>query len=83
MYKCINGKTNDTGKLYIFDGIKDCTVNNHWWETPVNIHIWVKKMLPVYVCINGKVYHAGKSYTVYPKKYAHGFVVLCFVVVMQ
>ena len=25
----------------------------------------------------------GKSYTVYPKKYAHGFVVLCFVVVMQ
>ena len=32
--------------------------------------------------------HAGGSYmanihTVYPKKYAHGFVVLCFVVVMQ
>ena len=25
----------------------------------------------------------GKRYTVYPKKYAHGFVVLCFVVVMQ
>ena len=24
-----------------------------------------------------------KGYTVYPKKYAHGFVVLCFVVVMQ
>ena len=24
-----------------------------------------------------------KRYTVYPKKYAHGFVVLCFVVVMQ
>ena len=24
-----------------------------------------------------------KAYTVYPKKYAHGFVVLCFVVVMQ
>ena len=23
------------------------------------------------------------AYTVYPKKYAHGFVVLCFVVVMQ
>ena len=22
-------------------------------------------------------------YTVYPKKYAHGFVVLCFIVVMQ
>ena len=28
--------------------------------------------------------HANNvSYTVYPKKYAHGFVVLCFVVVMQ
>ena len=26
---------------------------------------------------------ARRSYTVYPKKYAHGFVVLCFVVVMQ
>ena len=25
----------------------------------------------------------GHSYTVYPNKYAHGFVVLCFVVVMQ
>ena len=25
----------------------------------------------------------GKTYIVYPKKYAHGFVVLCFVVVMQ
>ena len=27
--------------------------------------------------------NAGLAYTVYPKKYAHGFVVLCFVVVMQ
>ena len=26
---------------------------------------------------------AGYCFTVYPKKYAHGFVVLCFVVVMQ
>ena len=28
-------------------------------------------------------YSLGCLYTVYPKKYAHGFVVLCFVVVMQ
>ena len=28
-------------------------------------------------------YHRTASDTVYPKKYAHGFVVLCFVVVMQ
>ena len=27
--------------------------------------------------------HANDISTVYPKKYAHGFVVLCFVVVMQ
>ena len=26
---------------------------------------------------------ASRTHTVYPKKYAHGFVVLCFVVVMQ
>ena len=26
---------------------------------------------------------SGMPFTVYPKKYAHGFVVLCFVVVMQ
>ena len=29
------------------------------------------------------VYVIDTHYTVYPKKYAHGFVVLCFVVVMQ
>ena len=28
-------------------------------------------------------YAVGEYATVYPKKYAHGFVVLCFVVVMQ
>ena len=33
-----------------------------------------------YICLQ-LVDHDG--YTVYPKKYAHGFVVLCFVVVMQ
>ena len=27
--------------------------------------------------------HASERHTVYPKKYAHGFVVLCFAVVMQ
>ena len=32
--------------------------------------------------MNERLYRT-KDYTVYPKKYAHGFVVLCFVVVMQ
>ena len=31
----------------------------------------------------GKLTYMLVVYTVYPKKYAHGFVVLCFVVVMQ
>ena len=31
----------------------------------------------------GNMIRMGKVDTVYPKKYAHGFVVLCFVVVMQ
>ena len=51
-----------------------------------------KESLPAHVCCPVE---GGKSctdavllstvifYTVYPKKYAHGFVVLCFVVVMQ
>ena len=29
------------------------------------------------------IVYASQDHTVYPKKYAHGFVVLCFVVVMQ
>ena len=31
----------------------------------------------------GRISLTMNSHTVYPKKYAHGFVVLCFVVVMQ
>ena len=30
-----------------------------------------------------QTWYSALLYTVYPKKYAHGFVVLCFVVVMQ
>ena len=33
--------------------------------------------------IKGATSSHVRRYTVYPKKYAHGFVVLCFVVVMQ
>ena len=40
--------------------------------------LWIRQR--VYCCMGYFVY---VSYTVYPKKYAHGFVVLCFVVVMQ
>ena len=38
----------------------------------------------VYICSTHASLHiASTNHTVYPKKYAHGFVVLCFVVVMQ
>ena len=36
--------------------------------------------LPLFLWQNPDIF---PDYTVYPKKYAHGFVVLCFVVVMQ
>ena len=37
----------------------------------------------VYLWLTGATIAKMRWYTVYPKKYAHGFVVLCFVVVMQ
>ena len=41
----------------------------------VNFGKWCRLYHPCYCIL--------RWYTVYPKKYAHGFVVLCFVVVMQ
>ena len=49
------------------------------------IHISYKTLtrcFPGWFC-NNQIYGVGVMHTVYPKKYAHGFVVLCFVVVMQ
>ena len=43
--------------------------------------IWVKA--PSASAWNNNATAINQAYTVYPKKYAHGFVVLCFVVVMQ
>ena len=43
-----------------------------WPPETVNLFWLLKRNYSQYV-----------KYTVYPKKYAHGFVVLCFVVVMQ
>ena len=40
-------------------------------------------ILPEHVLVLVSVVLVVLRYTVYPKKYAHGFVVLCFVVVMQ
>ena len=45
------------------------TITKLLWSTP----------FPAYTIDNNVLW----GYTVYPKKYAHGFVVLCFVVVME
>ena len=50
--------------------------------------IWIWTCVVRYVAANKILYPRYitsylSAYTVYPKKYAHGFVVLCFVVVMQ
>ena len=42
--------------------------------------LWLVIFLRRLVCARASI---PKTATVYPKKYAHGFVVLCFVVVMQ
>ena len=57
--------------LYIF--IQENAFQNVIWKMVANVLIsWWHKTV---------VEHT--AYTVYPKKYAHSFVVLCFVVVMQ
>ena len=59
-----------------------------WWRH----HVWGKRLRLVVAPQKGPVMRKIKRFdiltppwdiTVYPKKYAHGFVVLCFVVVMQ
>ena len=47
-------------------------------------YTWKCRLQNVGKSIQDSVYwYILEQYTVYPKKYAHGFVVLCFVVVMQ
>ena len=52
---------------------------------PAGIELTTSNLLDPYLFIKLKIDHhcSWRCPTVYPKKYAHGFVVLCFVVVMQ
>ena len=52
--------------------------------TASKVNIWTDILYIQYI-VSTKKLKAGvlKIYTVHPKKYAHGFVVFCFVVVMQ
>ena len=59
-----------------------CRASGHFfpkmrlWRTDVN---WVQGMNNcMYICLCSMIIH-----TVYPKKYAHGFALLCFVVVIH
>ena len=59
-----------------------------WWRQATSHYLgqcWTRSMSPYGVIRLQWVYSTkfSDAYTVYPKKYAHGFVVLCFVVVMQ
>ena len=47
----------------------------HWSTKSFDVSKTTQSTINIFACIMG--------YAVYPKKYAHGFVVLCFVVVMQ
>ena len=56
-------------QFHVTGARQTCTVSGSWYP------ICIDKLM------GGGL--LGASITVYPKKYAHGFVVLCFVVVMQ
>ena len=64
-----------TGRTYL--SILKPFARLHWFHTEVLALI--PCLLPTLISSN----HVSETHTVCPKKYAHGFVVLCFVVVMQ
>ena len=78
--------------IFMFDvGFEDCFVKSSTRDCIVRVwhilHSMSSKILHTHFVYNCEFplqlsIHA-MSLTVYPKKYAHGFVVLCFVVVMQ
>ena len=51
--------------------------------THIYIRINIYLLIHIYILIHAFTSSHLITVTVYPKKYAHGFVVLCFVVVMQ
>ena len=69
---------------------KTCLYIRTWFLSVYNFQcvdiVW-KQMAPFersrMGALIGRFHTIGEQCTVYPKKYAHGFVVLCFVVVMQ
>ena len=56
----------------------------HWLLRKLSNCCRLQKVRRVYIPVSVRWRHINpRRTTVYPKKYAHGFVVLCFVVVMQ
>ena len=51
-------------------------VTGIWWDGLLILAVFAPRAVAF-------DHQSGQPHTVYPKKYAHGFVVLCFVVVMQ
>ena len=54
-----------------------------WWHRERKSYLLKYKNLLILIITNHTTDPVSFWNTVYPKKYAHGFVVLCFVVVMQ
>ena len=53
------------------------------WAMCIGFNVYTHNYALVFVIIPANIFALRRLYTVYSKKYAHGFVVLCFVVVMQ
>ena len=62
-------------------------IDSYWWVCLINligkIVDFSSELILHGTANNGNSGNTLLKHTVYPKKYAHGFVVLCFVVVMQ
>ena len=81
-------------RIYASPGLNELNLIPGWFSYYFNFKVWYEMMYPfpnfyscsVEVCelvSDFIVQSTVHVITVYPKKYAHGFVVLCFVVVTQ
>ena len=70
---------------YQSDTVPQCNIHSRGLETSQGLAVrritawWIEALCPT----KWELVAANSCGTVYPKKYAHGFVVLCFVVVLQ
>ena len=72
------------GKTWVWGVLDVRSAYPHVDIPNIRVTIGISALTRVLYFFNYNRHHKGsRPFTVYPKKYAHGFVVLCFVVVMQ